>query len=78
MAMILISIMVFCSLAAPPANMLMVFESEGMNPYENLYRAVCQVESSGNPLAIGDKQLVVQLPLDTMVNSGFSLSWFTP
>ena len=31
--------------------------SEPIQPYEKLWQAVCQVESGGNPLAVGDKHL---------------------
>ena len=57
MTTILISIMYFQLLIAPPSGAGVVFESEGVKPYEQLWDAVCQVESSGDPLAIGDKHL---------------------
>ena len=53
----LILILFTSLLQAPPSNMVTIFESEGTNPFENLFKAVCQVESSGNPLAVGDKHL---------------------
>jgi len=34
-----------------------IVKTEAISPYENLWNAVCQVESSGNPFAIGDKHL---------------------
>lgn len=57
MMITMISIL-FCNLlCAPPSNSGCIFASEGINPFENLYKAVCEVESSGNPFAIGDKHL---------------------
>ena len=46
MTTILISIMYFQLLIAPPNNSGMVFESEGINYYEPLIKAVVMVESS--------------------------------
>ena len=57
MTLTLITIMLCLELSAPPSNTVTIFESEGTNPFENLFKAVCQVESSGNPLAVGDKHL---------------------
>ena len=54
MKVIIILIMFFRSLAAPPSDAVAIFESESINPFENLFKAVCQVESSGNQFAIGD------------------------
>lgn len=47
----LILILFTSLLQAPPNNASVIFASEGMNPFENLFKAVCQVESSGNPFA---------------------------
>jgi hypothetical protein len=49
--------MYFTFLQAPPSGAGVIFEAEGVNPYEAIWNAVCQVESSGNPLAVGDKNL---------------------
>ena len=57
MKVIVILIMLFRSLSAPPSGAVAIFESEAINPFENLFKAVCQVESSGNRFAIGDKHL---------------------
>ena len=53
----LILILMFMNLGAPPSNSIVIFENESVNPFENLYKAICEVESSGNPLAIGDRHL---------------------
>ena len=48
----------FCaSLGAPPAPSTMIFESEGINPYEALWNATTIVESGKNAFAVGDKHL---------------------
>ena len=57
MTLTLITIMLCLQLSAPPSNTVTIFESEGTNPFENLFKAVCQVESSGNQFAVGDKHL---------------------
>lgn len=57
MATIILTILVSTVLSAPPSSSVVIFESPGINPYEALYKAICQVESSGNPNAIGDKNL---------------------
>jgi len=57
MAMITIFILWFSSLSAPPSGGLVIKASEGINPYNDLYRAVCFIESSNNPYAVGDKHL---------------------
>ena len=44
-------------LLAPSSGTGVIFASEGVNPYESIWQAVIQVESSGNPLAVGDKNL---------------------
>ena len=54
MVTIFISIFCFQILTAPPNGAGVVFESEGMNPFQDLWQATCQVESSGNRFAIGD------------------------
>jgi len=54
MAIIIISIFYFQILTAPPNGAEVVFESERVNPFEDLWQATCFVESSGNRFAIGD------------------------
>ena len=54
MTTILISIMMYAQLAAPPSNSVAIFEAEGVNPFNDLWKATCHVESSGNRFAIGD------------------------
>jgi len=54
MITILITTMYFSILTAPPNGAGVVFESEGVNPYQDLWQATCFVESSGNRFAIGD------------------------
>ena len=54
MVTIFISIFCFQILTAPPNGAGVVFVSERVNPFEDLWQATCQVESSGNRLAIGD------------------------
>ena len=44
-------------LLAPSSGTGVVFHAEGINPYSPIWNAVIQVESSGNPLAIGDTNL---------------------
>lgn len=38
-------------LTAPPSGSLIIFEAESIKPYEKIWKAVCKIESSGNPLA---------------------------
>jgi hypothetical protein len=38
-------------LSAPPNKCVMIAKEEGINPYENLWKAVCQVETGGNAMA---------------------------
>lgn len=59
MITILISIMLFSSLAAPPANTLMVFRSEGVNKYEPLIKAVVIVESNNGKYLYNAKERAV-------------------
>lgn len=54
MIITLISIMIYLQLAAPPNGAAVIFESEGICPFEEIWNATCQVESSGNRFAIGD------------------------
>ena len=54
MVTIFISIFCFQILTAPPNGAGVVFESERVNPFEDLWQATCFVESSGNRFAIGD------------------------
>ena len=57
MTTILISIMYFSLLIAPPNNSGMIFVSEPVNPFQSLWIATTIVESGGNPYAIGDRHL---------------------
>lgn len=57
MTLALIFSMFLTVLSAPPNRSIVVFEAEEVNPYEAIWNAVCQVESSGNQFAIGDKHL---------------------
>lgn len=41
----------FTSLAAPPAQSIVIIQSEAVNPYEKIWQAVCEVESNFDPLA---------------------------
>ena len=43
-------------LYAPARNELVILQPEPINPYEPLWRAVCQVESSGNPFAVNEAE----------------------
>jgi hypothetical protein len=49
-----------CALAGSPYNekALYIAESPGFSPYEAVWRAVCTVESSNDPNAIGDLKLI--------------------
>jgi hypothetical protein len=40
-----------------PVSPPVIFISEPIHPYEALWAAVCQIESGGNVMAIGDKHL---------------------
>lgn len=53
----LITCFLFSSLTAPPASSVMIFASEGINPYQALWNATTIVESGKNAFAIGDKHL---------------------
>ena len=44
-------------LKAPNERSLVIVKTEDVKPYEDLWNAVCQVESSGDPFAIGDRHL---------------------
>jgi hypothetical protein len=56
-SMIFIFLMFFLKLPAPGYASLVIVEGEAVNPFEQLWKANCKVESSGNPFAIGDKNL---------------------
>jgi len=45
------------TLKAPSERDLVIVKTEAIKPYEDLWNAVCQVESSGNPFAVGDRHL---------------------
>ena len=55
--MTILFITITLSLLAPTSPVLYIAEAEAIRPYENLWQAVCKVESSGNPMAIGDLHL---------------------
>ena len=45
------------TLKAPSDEAIRIVKTEPIRPYEALFKAIVMVESSGNPLAIGDKHL---------------------
>jgi hypothetical protein len=45
------------SLKAPESKTVLIPYSEGVKPLEPIWNAICEVESSNNPFAIGDKNL---------------------
>lgn len=45
------------SLKAPSDTRLVIVEGEAVKPFEAIWIATCKVESSNNPLAIGDRHL---------------------
>lgn len=53
MKTILIILFLFISfrLYAPVNEGMLIFKSDGINPFEQIWKAICQVESSNNPLA---------------------------
>lgn len=57
MIMIILFLSLFTSLTAPPHSELYIPKSEPINPFETIWKAVCKVESGGNIMAVGDKQL---------------------
>ena len=57
MTILLTTIMIYAQLAAPSSNSGVIFEAERVCPYEEIWQAVCKVESNYNPFAIGDKHL---------------------
>ena len=57
MTLIFILTLVSSILTAPPNGVATITRDEPLQPYEAIWNAVCAVESSGNPLAIGDKHL---------------------
>lgn len=44
-------------LTAPPNQVIYIERGEPVNPYEKIWKAICQVESNNNPYAVGDKHL---------------------
>jgi len=54
MTILLTTIMIYTSLAAPPSNSGVIFEAEGVCPFEQIWQATIQIESSGDRFAIGD------------------------
>ena len=57
MTITLILIFTFELLKAPSFTVGYIARPEVIAPYEKLWQAVCQVESSGDPFAIGDRHL---------------------
>lgn len=49
--------MLFSICSAPTWQWLYLDRAESIQPYEKIWEAVCLIESSNNPLAIGDKNL---------------------
>ena len=57
MRLIILLILISASLKAPSYPAIVIPEGEVINGYERIWTAICQVESSGNIYAIGDKHL---------------------
>lgn len=60
MTLILTLILFSCTLKAPPDKRAVIIQPEKICPYDALFNAVCQVESSGDPFAVGDTTLIGQ------------------
>lgn len=58
MIIITLFLNLFAILTAPPNQSLIIFEGESIKPYESIWKAVCKIESSNNPLAVGDTNLI--------------------
>jgi hypothetical protein len=56
MKLILILITICSSLTAPPWKSLIIPDAEKLNPYEQIWKAVCKVESNNNPFALNAKE----------------------
>ena len=54
MTILLTTIMIYAQLAAPPSNSGVIFEAEGVCPFEQIWQTTIQIESSGDRFAIGD------------------------
>ena len=56
--MVTILLLTICSLLkAPEYRTLYISESSGINPLEQLFKAICTVESDNNPNALNRKEL---------------------
>lgn len=55
---ILIFLMFSLRTFAPASNCLVILDNSPIQPYEKLWEAICEIESGGNPYAIGDKHLM--------------------
>lgn len=52
----IILLLITTNLFAPNRQVINVFQFESINPYEALFHAVCLQESSGNDMAINEKE----------------------
>ena len=59
MTLTVISILFFSLLSAPPNNSVVIFESEGVNYYEPLIKAVVMVESNNGKYLYNPKEMAV-------------------
>lgn len=53
---IIFFLLLSCDLYAPGRHEFVILRTEPIQPYEALWRAVCMVESSGNPYAINESE----------------------
>lgn len=51
MIIVIMFFSLFTSLAAPPAQSIVIIMPEVINPYETIWTAVCKIESGFNPMA---------------------------
>ena len=49
--------LLFLRVSAPPTGIINVFYEAGINPYEEIWRVFCEVESKNDPFAVGDTHL---------------------
>ena len=57
MKLTILILLISASLKAPSYPAIVIPAGEVINGYEAIWKAICQVESSGNRFAIGDKHL---------------------
>jgi hypothetical protein len=57
MKLTILILLITASLKAPSYPAIVIPAGEVINGYEAIWKAICQVESSGNQFAIGDKHL---------------------